>query len=345
MASYTRCQLPYYQTIFRSLLDVLSAIVGFIMPRSTSLAAYSLKVWNYEETESEIISDFGDEEDLLEVFSELLSSLQAKASHDKHNRQLLTVETLKIDNKARTICGIIETGEYGSESKLRDADTQQIVYKRKIKEADMLPFYFLFDLPEGSEDGILVLQRTGMFGIRKVLTTVIESWFNPKFPDFGLRFHPLAEPGDLEKYKEGQVETIRFIGYDVPSDIADALKSHNKQFDGHVELVISARRGSFLPVKERIRRFFNKEVELNKFIALKETKFKYQDVKLKTKVGRSRRTVSLGGLKLLRSYYDITDDVTMDGATGHPAFESIDGLAKGLASRVRKSMGIPDVEE
>jgi hypothetical protein len=242
----------------------------------------------------------------------------------------LTVEVLKTDKKARTICGIIETGEYGSESKLRDADTQQIVHKRKIKEADMLPFYFLFDLPGGSEDGILVLQRTGMFGIRKVLATVIESWFNPKFPDFGLRF---------------QVETIRFVGYDVPSDIADALKSHNKQFDGRVELVISARRGSFLPVKDRIRRFFNKEVELNKFIALKETKFKYQDVKLKTKVGRSTRTVSLGALKLLRSYYDITDDVKMDGATGHPAFDSIDGLAKGLASRVRKSMGIPDGEK
>lgn len=145
--------------------------------------------------------------------------------------------------------------------------------------------------------------------------------------------------------RKGQVESIRFIGYDVPSDIAEALKSHNKQFDGHVELVIMARRGSFLPVKDRIRRFFNKEVELNKFIALKETKFKYQDVKLKTKVGHSKRTVSLGSLKLLRSYYDISDDVKMDGATGHPTFDSIDALAKDLASRIRKSMGIPDGEE
>lgn len=109
-------------------------------------------------------------------------------------------------------------------------------------------------------------------------------------------------------------------------------------------LVITARRGSFLNLKDRIRRFFNKEVELNKFIALKETKFKYQDVKLKTKVGRSRRTVSLGAHKLLRSYYDITDDVTVDEATGHPAFDSIDKLAKGLAGRVKKNIGIPEAE-
>lgn len=205
------------------------------MPRSHSLAAYSINVWNFEEREGEVISDFGDEEDLLELFSTFLSSLQAKASHDKRNRQLLTVETLKIEKKARTLCGIIETGEYGSESKLRDVDTQEIVYKKKIKEADMLPFYFLFDLPEGSEDGILVLQRTGMFGIRKILTTVIDSWFDAKFPDYRLRLHPLAEPGDLEKYKDGQVETVRFIGYDVPGDIADALNTANKKFDGHVE--------------------------------------------------------------------------------------------------------------
>ena len=312
------------------------------MPRSHSLAAYSINVWNFEEREREIISDFDDEEDLFELLLELLSSLQVKASHDKNNRQLLTVETLKIDKDSRTLCGIIETGEYGSESKLRDVDTQKVVYKKKIKEAAMLPFYFLFDLPEGSEDGILVLQRTGMFGIRKILAAVMDFWFDAKFPDYGLRLRPLAEPGDLEKYKEGQVETVRFIGYDIPGDIADALNTANKKFDGHVELVITARRGSFLNVKDRIRRFFNKEVELNKFIALKETKFKYQDVKLKTKVGRSRRTVSLGALKLLRSYYDITDDVTVDGATGHPAFDSIDELARDLAGRVKKGLGIPD---
>ena len=294
------------------------------MPRSHSLAAYSINVWNSEESEREDISDFADEDDLMELFSTFLSSLQVKASHDKKNRLLLKVETLKIDKMSRTICGIIETGEYGSESKLRDADTQEVVYKKKIKEAGMLPFYFLLDLPKGSEDGILVLQRTGMFGIRKILTAVVDFWFEAKFPDHGLRLHPLAEPGDLEKYKGGQVETVRFIGYDVPGDIADALNSVHKKFDGHVELVIVARRGSFLNLKDRIRRFFDKEVELNKFIALKETKFKYQDVKLKTKVGRSRRTLSLGDHKLLRSYYDITDDVKVDEDTGHPNFDSID---------------------
>jgi hypothetical protein len=315
------------------------------MPRSHSLAAYSINVWNFEEREREVISDFGDEQDdLMDLLSTFLSSLQAKASHDKEHRQLLTVETLKIDKKARTICGVIETGEYGSESKLRDVETQEIVYKKKIKEAAMLPFYFLVDLPEGSEDGILVLQRTGMFGIRKILAAVIDFWFDEKFPDFGFRLHPLAEPGDLEKYKEGQVETVRFIGYDIPGDIADALSTANKKFDGHVELVITARRGSFLNVRDRIRRYFNKEVELNKFIALKETKFKYQDVKLKTKVGRSKRTVSLADLKLLRSYYDITDEVAIDPATGHPSFDSIDRLAKDLAGRIKRSLGIPEVE-
>jgi len=68
-------------------------------------------------------------------------------------------------------------------------------------------------------------------------------------------------------------------------------------------------------------------------------------VKVKTKVGRSRRTVSLHELKLLRSYFDITDDVKIDEATGHPAFDSIDELAKGLAGRIKKSLGMPDGEE
>jgi len=314
------------------------------MPRSFSLAAYSINVWNYEEQEREPISDFGDDQDLLELLHPLLSGLQKKASHDKKNRQLLTVEELKADKNRRTLCGIIETGEYGSRSKLRDSDTEQVVYTKKIKEAEMLPFYFLLDLPKGSEDGILVLQRTGMFGIRKILSDVLDYWFDTEFPDYSLRLYPLADPGELEKYKDGQVETVRFVGYDVPSDIADALNTAHKKFDGHVELVISARRGSFLNVKDRIKRFFNNELALKKFIALKETNFKYQDVKLKTKVGRSRRTVSLGGLKLLRSYLDITDDVKVDLETGHPDFDSIDKLARQLAAKIKQSMGIHDGE-
>ena len=87
-----------------------------------------------------------------------------------------------------------------------------------------------------------------------------------------------------------------------------------------------------------MRRFFDKEVRLDKFIALKETNFKYQDVKVKTKVGRSTRTVSLNALKLLRSYYDITDEVQVNPSTGHPEFGSIDKLAGGLAERIKKSI-------
>jgi len=93
------------------------------MSRSQSLAAYSINIWNFEEREREVLSDFADEEDFLALLSDFLSILQVKPSHDKQKQQLLTVEILKIDKKGRTLCGIIETGEYGSESKLRDADT------------------------------------------------------------------------------------------------------------------------------------------------------------------------------------------------------------------------------
>lgn len=306
------------------------------MARLFALATYAVKVWNPEEREGETLSDFGDESDLLDFFYEFLSGLQKKTSRDTEDQQVLRVEHLKKHD--RQIYGIIETGEYGHESVLWDVDAETVAYKRKTTEANMLPFFFLVDIPEGTDEGILLLQRTGLYGIRRMLYHALKQRFDEKFGDFSLRLHPLVDSEEIQKYQHGKIESIRFIRFDIPSDVTDCFDSGHKEGIGHAELVIHAKRGGSLPISGRLREFFAGRRPLSKLIALHETNFDYRDIKVKSRVGRTSRTVDLARLNRLRSYYDITDEVELDPKSGHPKFDSIHQLSDALVERLNEKL-------
>ena len=139
---------------------------------------------------------------------------------------------------------------------------------------------------------------------------------------------------------EGKIESIRFISFDIPTDVTDAFGGGHVEREGHAELVIRARRGGSLPIRERLREIFAGRRTAGNFIALDETNFQYQKVKVTSRVGRSSRTVDLSRLNRLRSYYDISDEVAVDPRSGHPQFDSIHELATDLAGRIRAGWGL-----
>jgi hypothetical protein len=306
------------------------------MPKIVALAAYAIKVWNIGEREFDDISDFGEGIDLLDVVKDSFRELKVKASRNSEHQQVLKVRNIEV--AGRRICGIIETGEYGQESELWDVNSEKTVYKRKTTEANMLPFYFRMEIPQGVDQGILLLQRTGMYGIRKIVKEFLDHQFDKRFMDSRLRFNHLIEREEIEKYQKGLVESIRFISYDIPRDIADAFDSGHQEDVGHLELSIHAKRGSSVPILRKLREFYSGKTKLSKLIALDETNFKYSDIKVRSKVGRSSRTLDLGDLNRLRSYYDITDEIEFD-SSGHPDFTSIDKAAGDLTKRLIKHMG------
>jgi hypothetical protein len=306
------------------------------MARTFSLAAYAVKVWDVEERSAEQIADFGQGSDLLDFFKQFLTDLKTNTINDDKVHQVLRVTILK--SGARRLYGVIETGEYGAESELYDVKKRQIAHRRKTTEADMLPFYFLVDLPEGVDEGILLLQRQGMFGIRKLFHHAIGQVFDGKFPGYVLRFLPLVENKEIQKYAKGKIESIRFIRFGIPRDVADAYDSGHKETRGSVELVIRARRGSNLPLNSRLRQFLRGGKEIKDLIALDELNFKYENVKVKSRVGTSTRTLDLSRPNRLRSYYDISGRVELDPKTGHPEFDSIRALSEEILEQIRSTI-------
>lgn len=69
------------------------------------------------------------------------------------------------------IYGIIESGEYGQEMDVININDGSLKHTILQEEASMIPFFFLFHLPEDSKDGFLILQKNGNVGIQTILTS------------------------------------------------------------------------------------------------------------------------------------------------------------------------------
>jgi hypothetical protein len=305
------------------------------MPTNVSLAAYLVKIRDVKEREDEILSHLtGEDVDFLEYLVEQLGAMK-QAQHNEEYQQVLSVTKLRRTD--RQISGLIETGDYGLESNIYSTVTKKVVHKRKKQEADLRPFYFMFLIPKELDEGLLILQRTGNYGIRKVLYRFLYDSFNRDFVDFRLHLDPIVDPSQLEKYSHGVVKELRFIKISLPADLADSIQGGHNESRGRMELLIKASRGRSLPdrVQARVARLLRRRERTGVF-AMEDGNFEYDDVKIKTQVGGTSRTFSVGDPKI-RSYYDVTERIEL-GAGGHPTLESIAEQAEALAERLMSEL-------
>src|ERR1019366_3592270 len=107
---------------------------------------------------------------------------EGNAFDAKDTQQALEVKQVK--HRKRQIEGLLEGGYYGSESEIRNLDNMKnVAYRKQVRDVDMNPFYFLFDLPEGKELGFLVLQSTGGEGVQTLFEGMLHQEFVKEFPD------------------------------------------------------------------------------------------------------------------------------------------------------------------
>lgn len=300
-----------------------------------SLAAYSVRVQNLSGKSLKFGSACG-KNSLLDIFDSFLVERGVQASHDQNNKKLLRVSRKVISGQ--TISGIIQTGEYGYESDLYDVKLRKLSYKRRISDAEMLLFYFLVSLPKDRDRGILILQRFGQFGIRRMLGADFCAYFSNKCSDASVKMYPLTSESLIDEIvKNCRVRKVRFIKFTMRRDIADAYdRQVHEEEQGHLELAVIAKRDGSVPILGRLRQFVQGHRKMNRLIEIKD--FPYDTVKVEVEFGGRRRTVDLSRFRKLRAYYDVTTQV-QTGANGHPVYESIDAVASQLLSGLMEEIG------
>jgi hypothetical protein len=260
--------------------------------------------------------------DLLDVLLNYLTALKDMPIKDDQERNIISVSELTA--KERRISGVIQSGLYGIQSKLIDIDTNNVVHERTTNQAEILPFYFLIDIPKGRNEGILILSRIGTYGIKTILSKFMEKHFLTNYSDFSILLKPLVPDQVVKQILfEGRIKKLRFIKYQIPTDVIDGFDEGHEEISKNLEMSISASR---LPIVGRLKGLFDGSRMVKNLFEIQDYGFDYDTIKVEVEMGGSNRIVNLGNWEKVRNYVNITDRVTL-GNNGYPAFPSIESLA------------------
>lgn len=290
------------------------------------LAAYTIRVHGRRKTKNEgkvppyrKLSAYDGHKDLYEDIVRFLEKLEVDTTDKTH---MLYMKPKFIEYEERIISGVFESGNYGRSSNILDIKTDSVAYKKKWEDADVLPFYFLFYIPKDTDEGFLLLQRTGRFGIKKNLGRFLSNFFHEENKDFFIELNALIREELVKKVlRQGTIKKLRCVKYKAPTDRVDGFDEGHKEVPLQMEVVLSANK---IPFKEKIVDLFNPKTDssVKSLIELRDFNFNYDTVKVEVDVGGSIKTFDLGSLQKVRTYYDITDSVKLK-SDNQPTLASI----------------------
>jgi hypothetical protein len=307
------------------------------MKKAVALAPYSLRVAAHFSRSEEELDDFNDGADLLEFFRTTFAELKQEEWVDEKENKMLGVRQYSAAGDRR-LHGIIEYGEYGTESVIKDAVKRKAVFDKARTHADMQRFYFLVSLPKNRTKGILLLQKSGNVGIATQLKAVLTARLEAKFPEHRIRFRPLATQQIFNRCIErGDLREIRMIRFRLPKGIEDAYRSGHQEVKGVYELVIKIKNATGMPFAKKVKDFVAGKGNINELIELGDAQFVPENIKFELSVRGKRRTVSMHDPRDVEAVYDITDMVELH-RDGYPRFESIDAQAADLLGDLEREL-------
>lgn len=304
------------------------------MANDVKLEVYTLKVRNKGNKKAHLpLENFSGKNDFLGFFQEYINSFDHQLEiNDSQKKSLkLDSESLSFNSGNRTISGIIESGDYGFASTGYNIETGKVSYERSVDDTEIKPFYFLLYMPKGKGIGYVLLQRLGVYGIHSIFKNHLNGFFESRFADLKLDLDQFVSKELARTFVEkGAIKEIILIKNKVPTDIADKLQmqGYSKEIKS-IEFRVKGK--SRLPFNQSAAKYMaDPNAEFFEIPELEEIGFDYSTkIKVKSKFNGNTRTIDLSETGQIRPYYDIDSDIDKS-EDGHPVFESIDKVAKGL---------------
>lgn len=318
--------------------------------KNVTISTFSLRVKSHTGREVEYCTldklpaatqrkDLPSHRSLLGLLEEYLRLVEKHAANDKINRSLLSASQIHV--KSHSVSAFLERGEYGIQSNMLDAGSvkkKKITYRRLIRDAEMLPYYFLAAVPARSQWGVVAFEMEANAGIKSQFEQGFEDFLRAECGRCDLEINRLV-PGKLVKQflKHGRVSRLRFVRLNVPSSIEEAfMLDGNIETSATMELRVKPKQGSAFLLADKIQDVLSKQREARDFVQIQG--FEYDTVKVDVKVGNKYHTVDLGNLDSFRADYDITNKVQPNG--GHPTYRSIDQIAREIVREIMDSLNL-----
>lgn len=183
------------------------------MAQTFSLSFYLVTINRRYKKDLVPLSDFYDGKDLLEEITKVISTWKyrtddVKITNDEDKEKVFRVAKDEKGEdvfhlKGRTLSGIIESGDYGSEEILVNVTNGEKTHTKTTNESLLRPFYFMFYIPKNSAYGFLILERISGFGIYTIITDELLNQFEKlKIEDLVLKISPLVSEKANKKYRD-----------------------------------------------------------------------------------------------------------------------------------------------
>jgi len=299
--------------------------------KRTTLAAYTIQCSPKHSRNKYFELNNVEGRDLHALIGEFLTATKREYAHDAENKFLLGSTKYIVED--RFLHGTTQTGEYGFSSTLYDITKEKPTYKRGPKEAELLPFYFQFYLPAGQTTGVLILERFGQFGIRKMLADELRRFLSEKIPAVSICIEPLVDVEFVKKLvHDGNIKRIRFRKLTIPAELCDRYGHKIQPDDGYVEYAIVAKKESILAAFHEMFGGNAAQYQIED-----PPNFESDRVLIEVDLAGSKRTIDISDLAKMRSYYEVSEDVKF-GDDGHPIYESIKAEATKLCKDLWRQM-------
>lgn len=300
-----------------------------------ALSAHSFRIYERRRMQLTNLDNFSGNEDFLDVINRYLDQIAGTEINAR------TQKAYQLDFRNDTLRGargIIKAGAYGFESDLIEVVTGEATHHKTTDEADLVPFYFQYYIPNNSDEGILLLQKFGHFGITGVIRNAVARRFDRSYTTHFIEINSLIPEEVIDEFLAGgRLAELRLIRYTLPTDIANALGRAHEEEECQVELSIKAKRDISLRIRDRAHEALHGRRRVSEIVEV--AGFEYSDAKLVIEIGGQQRTLNLADLSKLRPTYNISDEIEL-GEDGHPTFESLCEAGDNLIGQLSRAIAL-----
>ncbi|MCR4032528.1 MULTISPECIES: hypothetical protein [Flavobacterium] len=178
------------------------------------LITYRVSITN-KVNEKQTLNYFNGQEDLLNTVNEFCSYIHENIRNytdNIGNRRTFTLEGLqKVEDSSRIIHGKFDFAYTGDKLKIKESNTNQLLYDVREKDLQSRSFFFFAHVPKNKKNAYLVIQKKANHGVKNVLEHSFNEFLRMKgfsdyrvtlesAPDFNM-INRMMEYGDLKEIK------------------------------------------------------------------------------------------------------------------------------------------------
>lgn len=229
-------------------------------------------------------------------------------------------ENVKIigeEPKYNYFMGKINSGAYGIESEITDIETDEVVYKKKEKDADIKPFYFFIAIPKKNdkyevEKGIIVFQNIGVYGIKTITMNYLKRYLREYF-DTSIYSGNICPEIFVERLlKDNRINKLIVIKNNISKDASDNIGiGYGKQEVSYSQLIM---KDSMI---DKLIKFVKNN---NRVFEIEDSKYDQVKVNVEDASGRIR-TINLNNIDKLSIIESIPKELRLPN--GYPDQEKM----------------------